>query len=36
MKASPKDVETSYRVISRRGLIFGGAQLAFKIGRAHV
>ncbi|MEO1795489.1 MAG: penicillin-binding protein 2 [Pseudomonadota bacterium] len=29
MKASPKDVETSYRVISRRGLIFGGAQLAF-------
>ncbi|MEL6550087.1 MAG: penicillin-binding protein 2 [Pseudomonadota bacterium] len=28
MKASPKDIEISHRRISRRGLVFGGAQLA--------
>ncbi|MEL6689185.1 MAG: penicillin-binding protein 2 [Pseudomonadota bacterium] len=27
MKASPKDIETSHRLISRRGLVFGAAQL---------
>lgn len=28
MKASPKDIETSHRRVSRRGLIVGGVQLA--------
>ena len=29
MKSAPKDIETSYRRVSRRGLILGGLQLGF-------